>query len=70
MYNSHHISFGQQLVRALWGIFLSLGFGSFWIGLCIGSVLFLVLGSCVTLVGAVFSIKSFVRSISYKSRKY
>ena len=65
MYNNHHIPLGKQLLRALWGIFLSLGFGGFWIGLCTGSVLLLILGSCTILIGLFLSIKSFVGCNSY-----
>jgi hypothetical protein len=65
MYNNHHASFGKQLLRALWGIFLSLGFGGFWIGLCTGSVMLLILGCCIIFIGLALSIKSFVRCNSY-----
>ena len=65
MYNNHHASFGKQVLRALGGILLSLGFGGFWIGLCIGSVFLSIVSGAILLFGVFESIKSFLRSTSY-----
>ena len=51
MHNDHHISFGKQLRRALWGIFLAAGFGSFWVGLCMHAIALVIVGGGTLLIG-------------------
>ena len=65
MRNNHHTSFGKQIVRALWGILLSLGFGAFWGGLCTGVVLLSIAGGAILLIGVIKSVRAFARSNSY-----
>ena len=69
MYNNHHTSFGKQVLRAFWGIFLSVGFGGFWIGLYIDSVLLSIASGTILLIGWVGSVRSFVRSNSYSRHR-
>ena len=69
MYNNHHASFGKQLVRALWGMLLSFGFGGFWIGLCISSVWLSIVSGAVLFIGMVGSIRTFMRCNSYSKHR-
>ena len=64
MSNECHASLGQQFKRAAWGIFLSLGFGGFWIGLYTGTVLLAVVCGVVLSIGFVKSVSAFSRSKS------
>ena len=43
MANKGHISFGKQFLRAILGLFLSVGFGLFWVALIYGIERFLLL---------------------------
>ena len=69
MYRYHHISFRKQVVRAICGLFLSVGYARFWIGLYNGSILLSVAGGNVILIGLVVIVKLWIRISSYmKSR--
>ena len=65
-----HISFGKQFLRAILGLFLSIGFGLFWVAMIYGIarfLLFFVIGCISILMGILHLIFVIKKQLRYRS---
>lgn len=70
MKTKNHVPFGKQLLRALLGLVVALGYGTFWYGLCKTIPYMIVLGALSLAIGIFHLVKAFCHLKAISSRYF